>query len=101
MEAPALKRLRETKPNATQKDLPLAEQWPFRFHDNRRLSVTILIAAGVDIRTAADRHGQSRAIIILDRYAHGLPERDREAAGLLGIALGGAIATQAARPSKR
>jgi hypothetical protein len=42
MEAPALKRLRETKPNATQKDLPLAEQWPFRFHDNRRLSVGFL-----------------------------------------------------------
>jgi len=87
MEAPALKRLRKTKPKATRKDLPPGEQWPFRFHDNRHFSVTTVIAAGVDIRTVSERHGHARATMTLDRYAHALPERDRAAAGLLGPSL--------------
>jgi hypothetical protein len=45
------------------------------------------IAAGVDVRTVAGRHGHARATMTLDRYAHALPERDREAAGLLGATL--------------
>jgi len=35
----------------------------------------------------AERHGHARATMTLDRYAHALPERDREAAGVLGAAL--------------
>lgn len=64
------------------------DQWRFRFHDLRHFSVTTLIAAGVDVRTVAERHGHARATMTLDRYAHALPERDREAAGVLGRALG-------------
>jgi len=87
MEKPALDKLRETKPKAKRSDLPEGQRWPFRFHDLRHFSVTTLIAAGVDVRTVAERHGHARATMTLDRYAHALPERDREAAGLLGATL--------------
>jgi integrase len=62
------------------------ERWPFRFHDLRHFSVTTLIAAGIDIRTVAERHGHAQATMTLNRYAHALPERDRAAAGVLGQA---------------
>ena len=52
----------------------------------RRLFST-LFASGMDIKTMADGHGHSRATMTLDLYAHALPERDREAAGVLGQAL--------------
>lgn len=87
MEAPALARLRKTKPKAARADLPASEQWPYRFHDLRHFSVTTLIAAGVDVRTVAERHGHAQATMTLNRYAHALPERDRAAAGILGRAL--------------
>jgi integrase len=86
-EKPALKRLRETKADARHTDLPPGERWPFRFHDLRHFSVTTLIAAGVDVRTVADRHGHARATMTLDLYAHALPERDRAAANVLGAAV--------------
>jgi integrase len=85
MEKPALKRLR--KKDAKRTDLAPKDRWPFRFHDLRHFSVTTLIAAGVDVRTVAERHGHARATMTLDRYAHALPERDREAAGVLGASL--------------
>jgi integrase len=56
----------------------------YRFHDLRHFSVTTLIAAGVDVRTVAERHGHAQATMTLNRYAHALPERDREAAQVLG-----------------
>ena len=87
LEKPALEQLKVTKPKATRADLAPADRWPFRFHDLRHFSVTTLIAAGVDVRTVADRHGHAKATMTLDRYAHALPERDREAAGVLGAAL--------------
>jgi integrase len=87
MERPVLDLLRKTTPGAKRQDLAPADRWPYRFHDLRHFSVTILIAAGVDVRTVADRHGHARATMTLDRYAHALPERDREAAGVLGAAL--------------
>ena len=87
MEMPALKALKRSMPEATRTDLAPADRWPFRFHDLRHFSVTTLIAAGVDVRTVADRHGHAKATMTLDRYAHALPERDREAAGVLGSAL--------------
>jgi len=62
---------------------------PYRFHDLRHWSVTTLIAAGVDVRTVATRHGHAQATMTLNRYAHALPERDRAAAGILGRAVGG------------
>jgi integrase len=66
-----------------------SERWPFRFHDLRHLSVSTLIAAGVDVRTVSERHGHAQATMTLNWYAHALPERDREAAGVLGRAFGG------------
>jgi len=87
MEKPALKRLQKTRPKAKRKDLAPTDCWPYRFHDLRHFSVTTLIAAGVDVRTVAARHGHARATMTLDRYAHALPERDREAAEVLGAAL--------------
>ena len=87
MEQPALDKLRESFPKADRASLAPKERWPFRFHDLRHFSVTTLIAAGVDVRTVADRHGHANATMTLNRYAHALPERDREAAGLLGQAL--------------
>jgi len=67
------------------------ERWRFRFHDLRHFSVTTLVAAGIDIRTVAERHGHAQATMTLNRYAHALPERDREAASVLGnvLELGG------------
>jgi integrase len=56
-------------------------------HSLRHFSVTTLIAAGVDIRTVAERHGHAQATMTLNVYAHSLPERDRAAAGVLGKAL--------------
>lgn len=64
-----------------------AETFGFRFHDLRHFSVTTLIAAGVDVRTVAERHGHAQATMTLNRYAHALPERDRAAAGVLGRSL--------------
>jgi integrase len=67
-----------------------ARKWPFRFHDLRHFSVTTLIAAGVDVRTVAERHGHAQATMTLNRYAHALPERDRAAANILGVAFSSA-----------
>jgi integrase len=87
LEEPALARLRRTTPNATRADLVPAKRFHFRFHDLRHFSVTTLIAAGVDVRTVANRHGHAKTTMTLDRYAHALPERDRAAAGILGKSL--------------
>jgi integrase len=87
MEWPALDELWQTKPRVTGRDLAPADRWPFTLHGLRHFSVTTLIAAGTDIKTVADRHGHRRATMTLDLFAHALPERDREAAGVLGQAL--------------
>jgi integrase len=62
----------------------LPDMPPFHLHELRHFSVTTLIAAGVDARTVADRVGHADATMTLNRYAHALPERDREAAAILG-----------------
>jgi integrase len=87
MEKPALEKLRKTRPKAKRGDLAPAERWPFRFHDLRHFSVTTLIAAGIDVKTVASRVGHAQVTMTLNRYAHALPERDREAAGVLGRVL--------------
>lgn len=68
-------------------DPKTAERFPFHFHELRHFSVTTLLAAGVDVRTVAERHGHAHATMTLNRYAHALPERDRAAASILGRAL--------------
>lgn len=57
----------------------------------RHLAATRLIGAGVDVRTVAGRLGHARASTTLDIYSHFLPERDREAAEILGALLDGSI----------
>jgi integrase len=85
MEAKALEGARTEGRRKLRKD----ELWPFRFHDLRHFSVTTLIAAGIDVRTVAERHGHAQVTMTLNRYAHALPERDREAASVLSKALTG------------
>lgn len=58
-----------------------------RLHDLRHLSATTLVAAGVDVRTVAQRGGWRKASTLIDRYAHGVPAADRAAADILGALL--------------
>ena len=60
----------------------------------RHLAATRLIAAGVDVRTVAGRLGHANASTTLDVYAHWLPERDREAATIIGAELDDASASE-------
>jgi integrase len=77
MEKPAVKKLRKTHPKAKGSDLHPSDKWPYRFHDLRHFSVTTKIAAGVDVRTDAERHGHAKTTMTLDRYAHALPAKTR------------------------
>ncbi len=77
----------EAKERAGAKRGKKVEPYGYHFHELRHFSVTTLLAAGVDIRTVAERHGHAQATMTLNRYAHALPERDRAAAGVLGAAL--------------
>lgn len=77
----------EAKQRAGAKRGQKVERYGFHFHELRHFSVTTLLAAGVDIRTVAERHGHAQATMTLNRYAHALPEQDRRAAGVLGAAL--------------
>ena len=58
-----------------------------RFHDLRHFAASMMLAAGVDVVTAAQRQGHSPQVM-LSVYAHALPESDRLAAEVLGDALG-------------
>lgn len=66
-------------------------------HSIRHYSATQLIAAGVDVRTVAGRLGHADASTTLRVYAHALPERDREAAAVLGRTLKGALPAKSPR----
>ena len=50
----------------------------------RHYTATQLLSAGVDVRTVAGRLRHARPAMTLDRYAAWVPERDREAADVLG-----------------
>lgn len=62
-----------------------------RFHDLRHFAATQMIGAGVDVRTVAGRLGHADASTTLRIYADALPERDREAAGVLGALIAPAL----------
>jgi integrase len=55
-----------------------------RLHDLRHYMATTLLAAGVDLRTVAQRGGWTKVATMLDRYAHALPVSDRAAADAIG-----------------
>lgn len=58
-----------------------------RLHDLRHFTATQLIAAGVDVRTVAERLGHADASLTLWVYAHVIQERDQAAAAIMGKVL--------------
>lgn len=54
------------------------------FHDLRRLSATLLVREGVDVKTAQTRLGHSDVRLTLGLYAQAVAEADRAAADRLG-----------------
>jgi integrase len=58
-----------------------------RFHDQRSMSATALVAAGADVRTAQTRLGHSSPAVTLGIYARATVEADRRAAEAVGHAL--------------
>lgn len=58
-----------------------------KFHGLRHLSATTALAAGVDVRTIADRLGHSNTSTTLDIYAHAVAGADRAAAEAISAAL--------------
>jgi len=62
-------------------------------HALRHFAATEMIGGGTDVRTVAERLGHKDASTTLRVYSHALPERDREAAGLLGRALTSPVGT--------
>ena len=57
------------------------------FHELRHYAATTSIASGADVRTVAGRLGHADPATTLRVYAHAVEARDRELAGMLGIAV--------------
>lgn len=55
-----------------------------RFHELRHTQATILLANGVDVKTVQTRMGHANASVTLNWYGHAIPQKDREAADMLG-----------------
>lgn len=60
-----------------------------KFHELRHTQATQLLANGVDVKTVQTRLGHASASITLGWYAHAIPEKEHEAADLLGAILSG------------
>lgn len=58
-----------------------------RFHDLRHFAATVMLAGGVDVRTAAGRLGHSRPTLTLQTYAHVMEVTDRRAADIVARSL--------------
>jgi integrase len=54
-----------------------------RFHHLRHYAATVLLGAGVDIKTVSGRLGHSSPSLTMRTYAHVLESNDRRAAGIL------------------
>lgn len=54
------------------------------FHSLRHTQATQLLKNGEDIKTVQHRLGHSTASLTLDVYGHAIPEKDREAANIIG-----------------
>lgn len=61
----------------------------YRLHDLRHAAASLLLAAGHDLRTVADRLGHARPSVTLEIYAATLPESERAAARTMGDLLDG------------
>jgi integrase len=55
-----------------------------RLHDLRHMHASLLIAAGVDVRTVAGRLGHASTQMTTDVYGAFMPEADRRAADMIG-----------------
>ncbi len=55
-----------------------------RFHDLRGLAATVLVAQGVDVKTAQARLGHSSPTVTLQLYARATLDADRDAADKTG-----------------
>lgn len=55
-----------------------------KFHELRHTQATMLLANGVDAKTVQTRLGHANPSITLSWYAHAIPEKDREAAEMVG-----------------
>ena len=55
-----------------------------RLHDLRHFSATQQLSAGVDVTTVSRRLGHSKVSMTLDAYSHWVPQRDQEAADVMG-----------------
>ena len=60
-----------------------------KFHELRHTQATLLLASGEDVKTVQTRLGHSKASTTLDMYAHAIPEKDKEAAQMIGDLLSG------------
>lgn len=58
-----------------------------RFHELRHTNISLMIANGIDFRTASERAGHSKVSTTMDIYSHAFPENDRAAAELIGSLL--------------
>lgn len=67
-----------------------------RVHELRHTQATMLLGAGVDVKTVQTRLGHADASMTLNQYAHAIPANDRAAADLMG-AIYGAPAEPSAR----
>lgn len=59
-----------------------------RLHHLRHFAATVMLAGGVDVRTAAGRLGHAQPAITLKTYAHVMQAADRQAADVVGRLLG-------------
>jgi len=66
------------------------------FHDLRRTNATVMVAEGVDVKTAQARLGHSDPRLTLAIYAQATSEGDRSAASKLGARLMGSHADPSA-----
>jgi integrase len=87
MEAPALARLRKTKPKATRFNLSPSDRWDYRLHDLRHYTATQLFAAGLNPKTVADRLGHADPSITLRVYTANTDAQAQEAADSLEAGL--------------
>jgi integrase len=55
-----------------------------RFHDLRSLAASVMVAEGVDVKTAQRRLGRANVSLTLQVYARASIEADRRAADLVG-----------------
>jgi hypothetical protein len=55
-----------------------------RFHDLRAMAATVLVAAGVDVKTAQTRMGHSSPALTLAVYARATEQADLEVVAMVG-----------------